>query len=442
MSAIDTYGLPADVDCERFVLGLVLKNFAVYHPQVADTLVELDFIVESHRDIWRAITKLRSAGSAVDRVTIFKHFAQFGQEAIDKIGGLSGLTDMEDGVPDIPNIGDYATRVRMKSTLRQAVELCRVTIERLCLPTATTDDVLAAEKVIRKLSESTQPPQRFKSLGEVIRGDGSAEAWKAFSQPQLTENGLPFPWYRLNAATGGLRPGNLAIVAARPGAGKTTLATQLSVFLAGMRRQVVFVSLEMGEVDIARKVVAARAEVGLNDWMNGTLNQGEARAITKASAELSTLTMYMDERKQVTAPGLHTALIRHKAEFGLDLVVIDYLGIMQATGRQSNRNEDLSDITRSVKLAAMELQVPFLCLSQLNRESEKQGRRPRLSDLRDSGSIEQDADIVMFLHPSAQKDVLELILAKQRLGPTGLFYMHFDKRIGTFTETEMEYENG
>lgn len=435
MGNLEQFGLPADFDCETFVLGAVLRDFAKFYPQVADMVAEEDFSNAVHRTLWKRIVELRTAGEPVDRVTVFKRLAKFNET--ETVGGLGYLTTLDDGLPPVPNVGAYAARVREKSTLRRAIVACQSTIERLSDPRATADDVMAAERVIRKIAEGQTKKRRLVSIAEVIQGQGDGDKAKiqTFLQPGSSEVGLSVPWRKLMQLTGGLKPGHLIILAARPSVGKTTAATQMALHAGDMDSGVVLVSLEMPATDIVRKMVAVRANVSLNEWVNGECSFEERRAIASQSAAMRSMPIWLDDQPRATAPGIHAAILRHKSDHEVRLVVIDYLQLLTAAGRGSTRTEDVSEITRDLKLMAMELNVPVVALSQLSRASEQQNRRPRLSDLRDSGSIEQDADEVMFLH-RVEKPFVELILAKQRLGPTGEVRLSFDRRAGLFTEVE------
>lgn len=433
LSAIELRGLPADVDCETFVIGAVLKNFSLYHPQVADLVTEADFSIMAHRLIWASISRIMADGEAVDRITVFKELAARGE--VEAVGGLSYLVGMDDGLPDLPNASAYAARVREKSTLRDGIIACQSIIERLAAPGAGAEDVVAAEKVIRKVAEGQIKNRRLVSIAEVIHGgiEGDTTAVRTFLDPTQEAQGIPTPWPWLNCATGGLRPGNLVIIAARPSVGKTSAAAQMMLHAIEMEMGCVFVTLEMPKRDIVRKIVAARAGVSVNEWANGELSADERRAVNAATHSIQPAEAYFDDQPRATVPGIHAAVLRHQADHEVRMVVIDYLQLLTPAGRSSNRTEDVSEITRGLKLMAMELGVPVVALSQLSRASVQQNREPRLDDLRDSGSIEQDADMVMFLH-RIEKPFVKLILAKQRMGPIGDVRMAFDRKSGIFTE--------
>jgi replicative DNA helicase len=430
MAKLETYGLPADLDCETFVLGAVLKRFDVYYPQVADLLVALDFSISKHQEIWRNIVALRDSGQPVDRVTVYKAIAAKRTMEAEELSYLAGLDDL---IPEYPNVSAYAARVREKSTLRQAIVACQNTIERLCDPRATSEDVISAEKIIRKISESQVKRRRLLSAIEVMDGDPDSGGARAFLEPSVSSGGILTPWTWLNHATGGFKAGNLVILAARPSVGKTSAAAQMAMHLLSLAMGLVFVSLEMPSIDILRKMVAGRASISLNEWVNGELDAAERLEVQRSSTWIRNTAIYFDDQPRATVPGIHATVLRHMADHEVRLVVVDYLQLLTAAGRGSTRTEDVSEITRDLKLMAMQLGVPVIALSQLSRASVKENRRPRLDDLRDSGSIEQDADIVLFLH-RLEKPFVELIVAKQRLGPIGEVRLVFDRKTGMFSE--------
>jgi replicative DNA helicase len=433
MSRIETHGLPQDLDCESYVLGAVLKRCEMYWPQVADLLTAQDFSLDRHRIIWQRVQDLIADGIAVDRVTVFKALADRGE--VEAAGGLSYIIGLDDNMPDLPNVSTYAQRVREKSTLRQGILACQSIIERLAAPGAGPEDIVAAEAAIKRVSEAQAKKRRLVSIAEVIQGGVEGETAAAFLDASQRSPGVQGPWRWLNHATGGFRGGNLVILAARPSVGKTSAAAQfmLHAIMSGIGG--VFVTLEMPKRDIVRKLVAAHAGVSLSEWQNGELDAGGRRAIRASTIALRQAEAYFDDQPRATVPGIHAAILRHRAEHDVRFIVIDYLQLLTPAGRGHNRTEDVSEITRGLKLMAMELDVPVIALSQLSRASAKDSREPRLDDLRDSGSIEQDADIVLFLH-RVEKPFVKLILAKQRLGPIGDVRLVFDRQTAVFSEIE------
>lgn len=433
MSRIETHGLPKDLDCESYVLGAVLKRYELYWPQVADLLTAQDFSIDTHRIIWQRVQDLIAHGIAVDRVTVFKALAERGE--VESVGGITYLIGLDDNMPEVPNVSAYAQRVREKSTLRQGIIACQAIIERLAAPGAGPEDIVAAEAAIKRVSETTAKKRRLVSIGEVIQGGVDGNGATSFVEASERSEGVQGPWPWLNRMTGGFRGGNLVILAARPSVGKTSAAAQFMLHAITSGIGGVFVTLEMPKRDIVRKLVAAHAGVSLSEWQNGELDAAGRRAVMRSSQALRQAEAFLDDEPRATVPGIHAAILRHQAEHDVRFVVIDYLQLLTPAGRGHNRTEDVSEITRGLKLMAMELDVPVIALSQLSRASAKDSREPRLHDLRDSGSIEQDADIVLFLH-RVEKPFVNLILAKQRLGPIGDVRLVFDRTTALFSEIE------
>lgn len=437
---LEQYGLPADMDCEKYVLGAVLKDFAKYMPQVVDIVSQEDFSIAKHQIVWRRVNELRMAGQPIDSVTVYKALATHGEA--DIAGGLSYLTSLGDGMPSIPNVGSYAASVREKATLRQAIIACQDSIEKLCDPRANGDDVITAERVLRAVAEKATVKRRLWSAAEIIAGspDVSTPDQKAaaeFLTPSHGHLGIQTPWDGINAMTGGLKPGHLVILAARPSVGKTTAALQAAVLCAEMGQGVIYVSLEMPRHDLMRKLVAHRAGVSFQSWVRGDINREERRQIQLAAAQFHKLPLFFDDSGRVTVPGLHATVLRHMADHEVGLIVVDFLQLLTPSGRGDNRTSDVSEMTRGLKLLAMETNKPVLALSQLTRENERQNRPPKLSDLRESGSIEQDADEVMFLH-RLDKPMVDMIVSKVRLGEIGKRSMVFNGLAGQFTEANTQ----
>lgn len=438
---LETRGLPVDLDCEIFVLGGVLRDYAQNWYQVADVVAAADFSVEKHRLIWAAAESLMKEGVPVDRVTVFKRLAE--RNEVEAAGGLSYLIDLDEGLPPMPNLSAYAARLVEKSSLRRGLLACQAITEMLSAPGAGAAEVQEAERMIRRVAESQTKKRRLVSIGDVMRGGGEMADNRAtaFLDASNSAGGIQTPWSYLNRSTGGFKGGNLVILAARPSVGKTSAAVQIVSHQITAGVGAVFVTLEMPKTDITRKIVASFAGVSMAEWTAGELSATERRAVASAANAIKDANVFLDDEARATVPGIHAALLRHMAEHETRLVVIDYLQLLTPAGRSSNnRTDDVSEITRSLKLMAMELDVPVIALSQLSRSSAKEGRRPRLDDLRDSGSIEQDADIVMFLH-RAEKPFIELILAKQRLGPIGDCRLLFNPKTCIFREAGYEPEN-
>lgn len=430
MSAIEKYGLPLEVESEKLILGSVLRNADKYFPLAAASLAAADFAINAHRMIWARIVELRETGQSLDYVSVYS--ALRAREEDEAVGGLTFLTSLTSDLPEILALSAHVRRVKDASVRRDAVYAMQFYIEALCRPDGDIATVEAAQRRLSALTAEAMPSRTLRSLNEIIFDeDGSA---RNFLYPQHSAGGIETPWAGLNHLVGGFRPGQLIILAARPAVGKSTAAASMAVHAAESGVGTVLVSLEMPAVDIVRRLVAARANVPLTPWMRGQIEPGQIKAIAEGAQSLRGLPLYLDDAATCTVPALEALIVRRRQAVDVGLAVVDYLQLL--TGPQSreySRNNEVDAVARGLKTLAMRLDIPIIALSQLSRESERQGRRPRMSDLRDSGGIEQHANKVMFLHPVADGRV-ELILDKNREGETGVILLDFAKPSARFTE--------
>jgi replicative DNA helicase len=427
-------GLPTNLDAERFVLGSILLDDALYI-QAAGALESEDFSLEKHRRIFRRMGDLHERGERIDRITLANELMKFNElEACD---GLSYLVSLDDGLPQIPNVDSYIRIVKDKSVLRRIIFTSQHMMNRCLLGEEDPDQILAgAEETLLKLGEARvkaglQTPQQ---IVETYEGGISA-----FLDPSKRIKGVSTGFTKFDEYTGGMHPGDLVILAARPSMGKTALALNIAQHVALKLQQTVAIfSLEMSKESLLTRMLCAAARVDSQKFRAGYLNQEERRKLNHALHELVEAPLYIDDTAGVNIMDIHAKLRRLKAE-GRDpkLVVVDYLQLMTGRGRFENRNQEVSALSRGMKLLAKDLQVPMLVLSQLSRavESRQGDHRPQLSDLRESGSIEQDADVVGFIFREEVyrrdredlRGLAELIVAKQRNGPVGtvnLVFLH------------------
>ena len=436
MSATSTSldkGLPANLEAERLVLGSIMLNDSLYI-QAAGTLDPGDFTLEKHRIIFKRMGELHERGESIDRVTVANELLRFSElEACD---GLSYLVSLDDGLPQILNLDSYIRIVKDKSTLRRIIFTSQQLMNRCLVGEEDPQEILAgAEETLLKLGEErataglANPRQILESYEGGIN---------AFLDPSKRLQGIGTGFYKLDEMTGGLHGGELFILAARPSMGKTALALNIAHHVATKSQQAVAVfSLEMSKESLLTRMVCAAARVDSQRFRAGYLTADERRKLNAALAELVEAPLYIDDTAGVHLMDIHAKLRRLQSERKLGLVVIDYLQLMSGRGRFENRNQEISTISRGLKLLAKELNVPMMVLSQLSRAPEtRQGdHRPQLSDLRESGSIEQDADLVAFIfreevYKRDREDLrglAELIMAKQRNGPVGkidLVFLH------------------
>ncbi len=427
-------GLPSNVDAERFVLGSILLDDSLYIPS-AGTLEADDFSLEKHRRIFKRMGELYERGEKIDRVTVANELMKFNE--LESCDGVSYLVSLDDGLPQIPNLDSYNRIVKDKSILRRIIFASQHMMNRCLMGEEEPDQILAgAEETLLKLGEA-RVQAGLLNPGQILQNyEGGISA---FLDPSKRIKGLSTGFTKFDEYTGGLHGGDLFILAARPSMGKTALALNMAQHVALKLKQTVAVfSLEMSKESLLTRMLCAAARVDSQRFRAGYLNAEERRKLNHALNELAEAPLYIDDTAGLHLMDMHAKLRRLQAErTKLGLVVVDYLQLMSGRGRYENRNQEVSALSRGMKLLAKELNVPMLVLSQLSRAPEtRQGdHRPQLSDLRESGSIEQDADLVGFIFREEvyQKDredlkgLAELIIAKQRNGPIGtvnLVFLH------------------
>jgi len=427
-------GLPTNVDAERFVLGSILLQDSFFI-LAAGTLEADDFSLEKHRRIFKRMGDLQERGETIDRVTVANELMKFNElEACD---GLSYLVSLDDGLPQIPNLDSYIRIVKDKAVLRRIIFASQHMMNRALMGEEEAGDILAgAEETLLKLGEDGVKTGLL-NPNQILRDyEGGISA---FLDPSKRVKGISTGFTRLDEMTGGMHGGDLFIVAARPSMGKTALALNIAQHVALRNKQTAAVfSLEMSKESLLTRMLCSAARVDSQRFRAGYLTQEERRKLNQALHELVEAPLYIDDTPGLHLMDMHAKLRRLQAERGkIGLVIVDYLQLMSGRGRFENRNQEVSALSRGMKLLAKELNVPMMVLSQLSRavESRQGDHRPQLSDLRDSGSIEQDADVVGFIFREEVynrdredlKGLAEFIVAKQRNGPVGtvnLVFLH------------------
>jgi replicative DNA helicase len=432
MNAIEK-GLPTNVDAERFVLGSILLDDALY-VQAAGTLEADDFSLEKHRRIFRRMGDLQERNEKIDRITVANELMKFGElEACD---GLSYLVSLDDGLPQIPNLDAYIRIVKDKAVLRRMIFASQAVINRCLMGEEEPGDILAgAEETLLRLGEA-RVNTGLVNTDQILKDyEGGINA---FLDPSKRIKGISTGFAKLDEMTGGLHGGDLFIIAARPSMGKTAFALNIAQHVALKLKQTCAVfSLEMSKESLLTRMLCATARVDSQRFRAGYLTQEERRKLNHGLHELAEAPLYIDDSPGLHMMDMHAKLRRLQAERKLGLVIVDYLQLMSSRGRVENRNQEVSALSRGMKLLAKEMNVPMLVLSQLSRAVETRvgDHRPQLSDLRESGSIEQDADVVGFIFREEVynrdredlKGLAELIIAKQRNGPVGtvnLVFLH------------------
>jgi replicative DNA helicase len=432
-------GLPSNPDAERFVLGSILLNDAKFD-LVSSTLETGDFSLEKHRRIFERMKDLVQRGEHIDRITLADELMKQGQ--LESVDGLSYLISLDEGMPELANLDSYVNIVRDKATLRKVIFLHQKGIAECLRASEPTSEILErAEHMLAKIAGETREVT-FRTPMEVVNRAGGITA---LLHPE-NRNGVEPPWQGLSRMLigRGFQPGQMIVIGARPSVGKTALACQIADQAATHGTGVAFFTLEMSDQAILFRMAAARAQVDGLKVTQGWAREAEIHSLSEAFADLTdeaACRLWIDDTTGCTVPAMRSALRKLRARHSIGLVVIDYLQLVETSGgTERRRYEQVSEISRGMKRLAREFNVPVVVLAQLNREMEKDSRKPLLSDLRDSGSIEQDADIVLFpAKQSGQEEqadaiAIDLIIAKQRNGPRGKVALTFLKRYAKFIE--------
>jgi len=438
---ISAQAVPANIEAERSILGAVLLDNLSYN-QAAEHLKPEDFLLDSHRRIYSRMVDLADSSRSIDLITLAEELGRYGE--LETIGGAAYITSLLDGVPDRPSIEHYIKIVRDKSLLRGLIHAATAAIARASEQSDPAEEILNdTEAQIFQLSEK-RIGGGFMGVQEIVRESfGSVDA---LLQRGRRITGLETHYVDLDDKTSGFQKSDLIIIAGRPSMGKTSFAMNIAENAAIEDAKTVAVfSLEMSKEALLQRMLCSVARVDAHKFRTGSLWQDDIRKIAQALEKLSQAPIFVDDTPGITVSEMRAKARRLQQSKGaLDLVVVDYLQLMSGGGkRYENRTQEVSAISRGLKALAKELQVPVVALSQLSRAPESRGsgdHRPQLADLRESGSIEQDADVVAFIFREEVykpddpdlEGIAEVIIRKQRNGPTGTVRMAFLKSSTRF----------
>ena len=449
-------GLPANIDAEKTILGAILLDNAA-HSEASEKIDADDFSLDSHRRIFLRMSDLMNSQRPVDIVTLAEELAK--NKEVESVGGVAYLASLTEGLPRRPVIEEYIKIVKDKSLLRRLMMICSAAIARAADQSETALEVIgAAETELLEVSQKSLSAG-FASLEQIVANSfGSIDN---LYQQAREVTGLATDFYELDKTTSGLQRGELIIIAARPSMGKTAFAVNICQNAAINHGAVVAVfSLEMSKESLLRRMLASQAWVDQRKLQTGFLGKEDHDKLQRALSDLIESKLFIDDTAGISLAEMRAKARRLKQTVGkLDLIMVDYLQLMSATlpsaggKRYENRTQEVSAISRGLKALAKELDVPVVALSQLSRSSERRGddKRPLLSDLRESGSIEQDADVVAFIHreayynrneemSEADKAKSEIIIAKQRNGPTETVYLNFISKFTRFDNPDQGHE--
>ena len=430
--------LPHNLDAERSVLGAILLRNDTINAAV-EVLQPDDFYREAHQLLLEHMIQLSERGAAIDLVTLAESLSR--ANALDKVGGPAYITRLVDGVPRTTNVEYYAQIVKEKSTLRRLItEASKIASDAYDADRDASEILDEAERSIFSIADA-RIGEGFTPLSDLV--NSALDTVEKLQQFKSLVTGVPTGFYDLDHKTSGMQPTDLVIIAARPSMGKTSFVINMAQNAALEHGKVVGVfSLEMSKEQLFMRMLTSEARVDSQRLRQGMLLERDLPAIAQAAEKLSMAKIFIDDSASIGVLEMRAKARRLKAEHGLDMLVIDYVQLMQGRGRFENRQQELTSISRSLKALAKELHVPILILSQLSRAPDARAdHRPQLSDLRESGALEQDADVVMFIYredrykgpEDEDTGEAEIIIAKQRNGPVGTVKLAF---ISDYTRFE------
>ena len=433
-------GLPGNVDAERFVLGSVLLDDTVFD-QVS-ILSSDDFSLEKHRRIYRRMGELQARGERIDRVTVYNELKKYGEA--ESCDGLSYLVSLDDGMPHIPNLDSYVRIVQEKAVLRHTIFAAQHLINRCSQAEDSAADILVdCQRTLDALSDETRKKGDWATPTEVVKNyPGGPHGFVTRKQGGI---GIATPWPPVTETLGGgLHKGELLIGAGRPSMGKTVIAMQIAHKAAQNGHGVAVFSLEMSKESLTERLLCGVARVDYQKLRAGYLNGEEKDRLLSAAVDVETVPLHIDDTGARTLSAITAALRRLCAKTSIEVVVVDHLQLMKSGGnlQREQRHHQLAEILHDFKHLAGKLGVAFVVLSQLNRLCEIENRPPQLSDLKETGAAEENADVVMFVHRPERyaknhdradlRGHAEFIIAKQRNGPTGFKPMVFLDRFQLF----------
>ncbi len=438
---------PNSVEAEQSVLGAMLQD-ATAVLQAAETLLPEDFYQPQHKEIFDAMLQLHRDQKPVDFITVDAELSRRG--TVDGVGGTSYLLRLVDYVPTTANVKAYIGIVSEKSTLRKLIKASQEIAQECFTQQNPLQEVLGhAEKAIFDIVMNRASGEALKPIREVLLNTYSEIEKLDKLKGRIA--GVPSGFTALDQLLTGFHGGELIILGARPSMGKTSLAMNMASYAAlyGGKSVAVF-SLEMPREQIALRMLCSDAKVNMQRVRQGMLTADDWMSLARALGPMSNSRVFIDDTAGITPTQLRSRCRRLMMDKGLDLIVVDYLGLMHADGKVESRQLEVSEISRQLKAIALELKVPLIACAQLSRaNANRENKRPALTDLRDSGSIEQDADVVMFIHregyydpESAEKNVGEIIVQKQRNGPLGTVKVAWLSEYTTYANLAPEAMQG
>ncbi|AOH57359.1 replicative DNA helicase [Peribacillus muralis] len=437
---------PQNVEAEQAVLGAIFLEPSSL-TVTSEVLIPEDFYRSSHQKIFNVMIKLNDEGKAVDLITVTEELAA--TKNLEEVGGVSYLSELAGSVPTAANVEYYARIVEEKSLLRRLIRTATNIAQEGYSREDEVEELLGeAEKTIMEVAQRKNSGS-FQNIKDVLVA--TYDNIEILTNRKGDVTGIPTGFAELDRMTAGFQRNDLIIVGARPSVGKTAFALNIAQNVATKTEEnVAIFSLEMGAEQLVMRMLCAEGNINAQNLRTGSLTDEDWRKLTMAMGSLSNAGIYIDDTPGVRIGEIRSKCRRLKQEHGLGMILIDYLQLIQGDGRSGdNRQQEVSEISRSLKALARELKVPVIALSQLSRGVEqRQDKRPMMSDIRESGSIEQDADIVAFLYrddyydkESENKNIIEIIIAKQRNGPVGTVSLAFVKEYNKFVNLERRFDD-
>ena len=427
---------PQNVEAEQAVLGAILLENAAVNKAV-EQVGPGDFYKPAHQKIFSAMVEMTEAGRAIDLVTLREHL--MAKEVLDAVGGSAYLAELTDVVPTAANVQHYLKIVKEKSVARRLIQAATEIVREGYQEGRNVDDLLeSAEKRIFEIA-GDKIRKGFVDIRTILKS--SFEVIEQLYQRQELITGVPTGFTDLDVKTSGLQPSDLIVVAGRPSMGKTAFCLNIAQHVGIHENKPVAVfSLEMAKEQLVLRMLCAEAKVDAHRLRTGQLGKADWPRLTRAAGELSEAPIFIDDTPALSILEMRAKSRRLMLEQGLALIIVDYLQLMRGPAGAERREQEISEISRSLKALAKELNIPVMALSQLNRSVEsRQDKRPMLADLRESGAIEQDADVILFVYreevyreTEENQGKAEILIGKQRNGPTGVVPLHFEKRFTLF----------
>ena len=432
--------MPYSIEAEESLLGNIMLYPDAMRQCVDAGVTADDFYLDKHRQIYNLMHSMYENKEKVDTVSLSSRLKDFG--VYDKIGGLEYLMQLANATISANNTGEYISIIRNKSLARKVIKVGEEISNDAYDSSVSVDEML--ENVERKVTEVTRSKTSadFKTGEEIF--DATIKHIQAIQEAGTAITGVKTKFRDLDSKTAGFQKGDLIIVAARPSMGKTALALNLAMNSAEITPGAVAIfSLEMPAEQVATRILAANSGVEIQKLRTGQLNDEDWSKVNEATQRLKQMNFFIDDTPRIKVSEMYAKARKLAQDEGLYMIVVDYIQLIQATGKSDSRQQEVSEISRRLKAMARELNVPLIALSQLSRSVEaRQDKRPMLSDLRESGALEQDADLVLFLYRDAyynrdendnsNREDVELLIAKHRNGPTGKVLLAFQKEINAF----------